>query len=97
MASSVAKNAIIATVVFENTGGVATDPDSGSDIVFTIYGQDQTTVRATDTQAVAEKIATGTYRFIFVPTVVETIYIEAIGVVDSVQQATRVAHTVGWT
>lgn len=93
MATSVVRNAVIATVVFEDANGTATAPDGS--VVWTVYDQSQTSLD-TETQALGDATATGTYQFTYTPTSVETIYIEASATVQSIPQVARVAHTVKW-
>lgn len=96
MATSITKNSITAKVVFEDAEGVPVGPDAGTEVVWTVYGQNQRAVRFSKTQDASDATTTGTFQYTFIPTVAETVYVEAVATVGGAQQAARTPHEVRW-
>lgn len=93
MSISITNNGIFVTAVFKDGNDEPVDPDGP--VTWTVYGSDRS-VRNTQEQSVDSHEATGTYRFIFVPQIIETIYIEATAKVGGVDQTQRLVHDVRW-
>lgn len=61
-------NPVYATVTFKNAGGVATDVDADTSIVWKIYNADLKILDSeTQTTAQADHVDTGQYRFKYTP------------------------------
>lgn len=96
---SVAKNAAKSKVVFVDSEGTPVNPTEtdGVAVTWTVYGQDHSTVRFQAEQSLADAVAAGTFEYVFVPVIVETVSVEAIAMVEGLQQVGRTEHRVVWT
>lgn len=81
-------NADTWTVVFEDSNGVATDPDGNVTWTASRY-EDGTGVLDTETQTLAQKTATGTFVYVYTPTTAGPYYVKASAVVGGAEQATE--------
>lgn len=92
--TSLSKNTVKVALAIEGSNGAPISPDD--EIVFTVYGEDQETVRFTDAQDLGDELGTGEFEFYFTPVIEETCFIEAVWTIDGRGYAERVPHAVLW-
>jgi len=89
----ISKNTVIARAVFTDAAGDATDPDGA--VTWSVYDRDRALL-ATATQALAAKVATGTFEWEYTPLAVGRYFFEALAVVGGRSQCGREEHLAPW-